>query len=92
MDALDLIRFETRAAYAWMQNLSRDVTHAQANWKPPGTASIAATYAHALIAADVDLHRHFYGIEPLIAGPWAGRVGLHELFPDDFAAAGDIPW
>lgn len=71
----------------------REVTHEQANWNPPGTAnSIAATYAHALISADVDLNRHFCGREPIIAGDWGSRVGLHDLFPDEFVHDGEIRW
>jgi hypothetical protein len=48
VDTLALIRHETNAAYAWLDNMVSDVDHAQANWQPTGTAnSIAATYAHA---------------------------------------------
>lgn len=94
MDALDLLRHETKKSYAWLENLVREVTHAQANWQPPGTAnSIAATYAHAVIAADVDLNRYFLGREPIICKePWKERVGLSDLFPDNFQSEGDINW
>jgi hypothetical protein len=93
MDALDLIRHETKQSHAWLDNLVRGVTNEQANWRPPGTAnSIAETYAHAVISADVDLNRYFYGRAPMICGAWGERVGLHDLFPDDFANEGDIRW
>jgi hypothetical protein len=93
VDTLALIRHETNAAYAWLDNIVSDINHAQANWQPPGTANtIAATYAHALISADVDLNRHFYGRTPIISGEWGSRVGLHDLFPDDFASNGEIRW
>ena len=93
MDLLELIRYESKTAYAWIENIVNDVTHAEANWQPPGTAnSIAATYAHALISADVDLNRHFLGRTPIISGEWGARVGLHDLFPDDFARTGEIHW
>jgi hypothetical protein len=93
MDLLDVVRHETRVAYAWLQLNTSGITHEQANWQPPGTAlSIAQSYAHAVISADVDLHRHFHGREPIIAGAWGKRVGLHELYPDDFRCEGDIRW
>ncbi len=93
MDALDLLRHLTKKAYAWLETNTEDVSHEQANWRPPGTAnSIAATYAHAVISADVDLNRRFHGQEPLIAGTWGERVGLGEIFPDDWSVSGDINW
>jgi len=93
MDALELMRHETKSAYAWIDNIVEEITHTQANWDPPGTAnSIAATYAHALISADVDLNRHFHGRDPIITGQWGDRVGLHDLFPDDFSCEGEIRW
>jgi hypothetical protein len=93
MDTLALIRHETNAAYAWLDNIVSDINHAQANWQPPGTANcIAASYAHALISADVDLNRHFHGRTPIISGEWGPRVGLHDLFADDFASRGEIRW
>lgn len=93
MDVLDLIRHETAKAYAWLDNICREVTHEQANWLPPGSAnSIAASYAHAVIAADVDVNRYFLLRDPIIVGGWGARIGLHDLFPDDFAADGDIKW
>jgi hypothetical protein len=93
VDVLELIRYESRAAYAWIDNIVSGITHVQANWQPPGTAnSIAATYAHALISADVDLNQHFHGRAPIISGEWGARVGLHDLFPDDFTCDGEIRW
>ncbi len=93
MDTLTIVRHETKSSYAWLENIVRDISHHQANWQPPGMAnSIAATYAHTLISADVDLNRHFCGREPIITGQWGVRVGLHELFPDDFRSDGDIRW
>lgn len=93
MDALDLLRHETKKAYAWLETNVGDISHEQANWRPAGTAnSIAATYAHTVISADVDLNRHFHGRESIIAGDWGARVGLGETFPDDWISSGDIRW
>lgn len=93
MDALDIVRYQTKRRYAWLDNLVADVSQDGANWRPPGTAnSIAATYGHAVISADVDLNRHFHGREPVIAGEWSAKLGLGESFPDDFRAEGEIDW
>jgi hypothetical protein len=87
MDALDVLRYEARRAYAWLETNVSDVTPEQASWRPPGTAnSIAATYAHIMIWADVDLTRHFHGREPLLGGEWGRRLSLSEQDPNEFAA------
>ena len=94
MDTLELLRHETTSCWTWLDSLVRDVTHDAANWQPPGSAnSIAATYAHAVIAADVDINRYFLKREPIICNePWKQRVGLSDLFPDNFQSGGEINW
>ena len=85
MDALDLLRFQAKQAYAWLEMTVSDVTEEQANWQPPGTAnSIGATYAHVMISADEDFNIQLHSRTTLIASAWAGRVGLSELPPEGF--------
>jgi hypothetical protein len=93
MDGLEMLRYLTRRAYGWLDANVAGVSHEQANWQPPGTAnSIAATYAHAIISADVDLNRRFHERESLIAGAWGARLGLGESFSDEWKPNGDIDW
>ena len=94
MNAVDVIRLEARHSYAWLESIVADVTAEQAAWEPPGTAnSIAATYAHAMISADIDLTRHFHGREPLITTEgWAKRIGVNEMFPDEWPKDVAIDW
>ena len=85
MDALDLLRYQVKESYAWLEMTVSDVSQEQANWQPPGVAnSIGATYAHLMISADEDLNGLLHGGVPLIAGDWAGRSGLSELPPEYF--------
>jgi len=88
-----MLRHEARRAYAWLETNVADISQQQATWRPPGTAnSIAATYAHTVISADVDLNRHFHSREPVIDGAWTARLGLTESFPDDWPEDLDIDW
>lgn len=80
MDVIDLLRHQVRDTYAWLEMTLEDVSEAQANWNPPGTAnSIAAVYAHTIIAADVGFSTQIHGIMPLIAASYGGRIGLSEM-------------
>jgi len=80
MDALDLLRYQVKETYAWLEMTVGDVTEDQANWHPPGVAnSIGAVYAHTMIAADVGFNSQFHGGMPLVAKEFAGRVGLSEM-------------
>jgi hypothetical protein len=52
-----IVRWSTRA-WDWLEDTVADVTNAQANWWPPGTAnSIGATYLHIVINTDVEINR-----------------------------------
>ena len=85
MDAIDLLRYQVRDTYAWLEMTVSDVSEEQANWRPPGIAnSIGATYAHIMITADEDFNALLYGGETRIAGYSAGRIGLSELPPEWF--------
>jgi hypothetical protein len=81
MDAVELIRFQTRQSWQWLNLTLEDVTEEQANWQPPGVAnSIAATYAHTIISADEDLNKTWIGRDMFIVGEWKDRAGLSEPF------------
>lgn len=93
MDAIEFMRWEAKKTYAWLELNVSDVTQQQAVWRPPGTAnSIAASYAHTVIAADFDLNHIFHGHETLLARAWSERLGLSESFPDDWPADVHIDW
>jgi hypothetical protein len=93
MNAIDLVRHEMRSSYTWLEAIVGDVSPAQSAWRPEGTAnSIAATYAHTMIWADVDLHRHFHGRAPLLAGDWGQRLGRREDDPEEWETGDAIDW
>jgi len=39
MDAIDLLRYQIRETYAWLEMTLSDITEEQANWQPPGIAN-----------------------------------------------------
>ncbi|MBI1885904.1 MAG: DinB family protein [Chloroflexi bacterium] len=80
MDVLELLRYQVKGTYAWLEMTLSDVTEEQANWKPPGVAnSIGAVYAHLMITADFDLNSRMYGTIPVVASEFKGNVGLSEM-------------
>src|SRR3989304_1721491 len=94
MNAVDVFRHEMSHAYAWLETNVSDITPEQAAWSPLGTAnSIAATYAHIVVNADVDLTRYFHGRLPLIEEKgWIAQLGLNETFLDDWETYLAIDW
>jgi hypothetical protein len=68
---------ELGVGWDWLETTVSDVTDAQANWWPPGTAnSIGATYLHVVINPDVerpvDMSRAGLGI-------WTGSASSDAL-------------
>lgn len=88
MDALDLIRREASTAWAWLERIVREVTAEQANWWPPGTAnSIATTYLHVVVNADVEAGGMLFGRQPVVERRYHGRVGQSMKYdPERFDA------
>ena len=83
MDAMELLRYQVRQTWDWLDMTMSDVTEEAANWQPPGIAnSIAATYAHTMIAADEDFNKVLAGGQMLLTTAWKDRCGLSELPPD----------
>jgi hypothetical protein len=91
MDSIEVIRYQVRRAYDWLDTIVVDVTDEVANWQPGGLAnSIASTYAHTFISADEDFNQVYLGGEMVIKGEWAGRAGLSE--PPPFGEWGWGEW
>ena len=89
MDAIELIRYETRRTWQWLAMTVSDITEEQANWQPPGVAnSIAATWAHTVFAADEDFNQIYGGGRMFLRSSWADRSELSELPP----AEGEWDW
>jgi hypothetical protein len=81
MDAIDLLRQQTEAAWAWLESILADVSEEQANWQPGGTAnSITAGYAHLVVTADNGFNTQLKGQMPIIATEFKGEVGLNQPF------------
>ena len=81
MDAIDLLREQTRSAWDWLESIVADVSEEQANWQPGGTAnSITAGYAHLVVTADNGFNTQLKGQMPIIAAQFKGQVGLSEPF------------
>jgi hypothetical protein len=93
MDAIELLRWQTKTAYEWLELTESDVTAEQALWQPPGTANtIAENYAHTVIWADVDINRYFFARAALLEDGWASRFGLDAFQLDDVPLAVGVDW
>ena len=81
MDAIDLLRQQTKGAWDWLESILADINEEQANWQPGGTAnSISAGYAHLVVTADNGFNTQLKGQMPIIATEFKGQVGLSEPF------------
>ena len=90
MDALDLLRYQIKECYAWLEMTLSDISQEQANWQPPGIANpIGAVYAHLMITADAGFNSQLHGGMPLMATEFRGQVGLSEM---PHAAGGWHDW
>ena len=82
-DTIELLRFQVRQTWDWLDLTMSDVTKEQANWQPPGIAnSIAANYAHTMIAADEDFNKVMAAGQMLLYTTWKDRCGLSSLPPE----------
>ncbi len=90
MDAVDLLRYQIKETYAWLEMTLSDITGEQANWQPPGVANpIGATYAHLVITADAGFNSQLHGSMPIMATQFKGQVGLSQM---PHAAGGWRDW
>lgn len=77
MDSLTLMREAVEWGHQIVEMVMADVTPEQAAWTPPGVAhSIAAIYAHALLAEDGVINGIVRGSAPLFATSWADNTGV----------------
>ena len=84
MTEVEVIRARSVRSWDWLEETVADVTAAQANWWPPGTAnSIGAIYFHVVGHADVELHRLLFDRPTLVKAEWNGAVG-HPYDPEHF--------
>jgi hypothetical protein len=82
MKANDLISESIRDSANLLKSMTDDMSNDELHWNPPGTAhSVAATYAHAALATDWQLHTVIQGGQPWYEGDWAGRSGVSESQP-----------
>ncbi|MBI2912984.1 MAG: DinB family protein [Chloroflexi bacterium] len=80
MDAIELLRYQIKGTYTWLEMTVSDVTQEQANWRPPGVANpIGAVYAHLMITADAGFNSQLHGGMPIMATEFRGQVGLSEM-------------
>ena len=79
MKANDLMSESIRDSAALLKSMTDDMSDEELQWNPPGTAHpVAATYAHAALATDWQLHSVILGGQPWYEGDWAGRSGVSE--------------
>ena len=68
------------------KSMTADMSDEEFHWQPPGTAhSVAATYAHAALATDWQLHSVLQGGQPKYEGDWAGKNGVNIVQPQQTA-------
>jgi hypothetical protein len=68
------------------KSMTADMSEEELHWQPPGTAhSVAATYAHAALATDWQLHSVLQGDQPWYEGEWAARNGVNIVQPQQTA-------
>jgi hypothetical protein len=76
MDAVSLIRSQTKVAHDWLEGTMADVTPEMAHALPPGVAHpIGSRYAHHAVAED-NLIAMVKGSAPLHATSWQGKTGI----------------
>jgi hypothetical protein len=77
MDGLTVLREGIEWGHQLVEMVMADVTPEQAHLQPGGSAhSIAAIYAHAVLAEDGVINGLLRGAPPLFAGEWAATCGV----------------
>lgn len=77
MDAISSIKEQLNFGRFILKGTTADTTSEQAHWMPNGNAhSIAATYAHLILAEDGIINGMLQGKQPLAATSWAGKTGV----------------
>lgn len=82
MKASSLLSEAIRASASLLKSMTKEMGHEQLHWNPPGTAhSVAATYAHAALATDWQLHSVLLGGQPWYESEWSGKTGVSDPEP-----------
>ena len=83
MNGNEVLQQAVGFATYYIQQVMADVTPEDAHRDPGGTMqTIAATYAHAVISTDWQIHSFFHGQPALYEGEWAGKTGASAVRPD----------
>ncbi|HNS49757.1 MAG TPA: DinB family protein [Anaerolineae bacterium] len=93
MNTVELVQHSVRSAFEILEQVTDDLTPAQADWAPPGCANpIGAMYWHTISGADEVVYRWFEG------GPclheregWRARV-LRVDVPEPQGSEGWLEW
>jgi hypothetical protein len=82
MSETGVLTLAIKSAARLVDSLAADLSEEQLHWNPSGTAhSVAATWAHAVISTDWQIHSLFDGVQPLSETAWAGKTGVSEPTP-----------
>lgn len=78
MKTNEMIRDSIQFAVGLLASMTKDMSSDELHWNPPGTAhSVAATYAHAALSSDWQIHSLFEGSTPRYETDWAGKTGVN---------------
>jgi hypothetical protein len=82
MSETGLLTLAVKSPARLLERMTADLTDEQLHWNPPGTAhSVAATWAHAIVSTDWQIHSLFDGQKPMSETTWAGKTGVSEPTP-----------
>lgn len=82
MNGNEVLQQSIGFATYYIQQVMADVTPEDAHRDPGGTMqTIAATYAHAILGTDWQIHTFFSGQPALYEGEWAGKTGVNPPSP-----------
>ncbi len=82
MNGNEVLQQATGFATYYLHQVMADVSPDDAHRDPGGTMqTIAATYAHAVISTDWQIHTFFHGQPALFEGEWAGKTGADIVSP-----------
>lgn len=82
MNGNEVLQQSIGFATYYIQQVMADVSAEDAHRDPGGTMqTIAATYAHAVISTDWQIHTFFRGQPALYEGEWAGKTGVGPTSP-----------
>ena len=79
--AVEILRAQFKAAHDWLEGTVGEIGEELAHWKSDGNPSpIGAQYVHTVTTEDFFVNA-LQGKPPLMAGEFAGKVGINERQP-----------